>query len=402
MLFNYQAIGREGTPETGAIEALSYESALSSLQRRGLTVSKVEEVGVEGTVLGKRLAFFDRVKTRDVVLLSRELATLFLAQVSALRVFRLMSGEVDSAPLREALTAIADDVQGGSAISRALSRHPHIFSNFYVSMVRAGEEAGKLSESFEFLADHLERTYEVTSKAKNALIYPIFVIVTFFAVMILMLTTVIPQLSHVIAESGREVPFYTRVVVSMSDFFVAYWVVLLALAVAGGFTLWRYVRTPGGRMAADRFVLAIPKFGMLLRKLYLSRVADNMHTMLSAAIPIVRAIEITRDVVGSPVYAKALDEIAESVKGGRLISDSLGAHREFPGIMVAMVKVGEEAGELGNILETLSRFYRREVTAAVDTLVGLIEPILIVGLGLGVGVLLAAVLIPIYSISASI
>lgn len=384
------------------IEALSYESAVSSLQRRGLTVSVVTEAGGEGTVLGKRLAFFDRVKTRDVVLLSRELATLFLAQVSALRIFRLMSGEVEGTALREALTAIADDVQGGSAISRALSRHPHIFSNFYVSMVRAGEEAGKLSESFEFLADHLERTYEVTSKAKNALIYPIFVIVTFFAVMILMLTTVIPQLSHVIAESGREVPFYTRIVVSMSDFFVAYGVVLLALAVGGGFALWRFVKTPGGRMAADRFVLAIPKFGMLLRKLYLSRVADNMHTMLSAAIPIVRAIEITRDVVGSPVYGAALDDIAESVKGGRLISDSLGAHREFPGIMVAMVKVGEEAGELGNILETLSRFYRREVTAAVDTLVGLIEPILIVGLGLGVGVLLAAVLIPIYSISASI
>ncbi|MDP3661475.1 MAG: type II secretion system F family protein [bacterium] len=402
MLFNYQATDQNGTPQTGAIEALSSESAVSSLQRRGLTVGALTEAGSERTLLGKRLAFFDRVKTRDVVLLSRELATLFLAQVSALRVFRLMSGEVDSPPLREALTAIADDVQGGSAISRALSRHPHIFSNFYVSMVRAGEEAGKLSESFEFLADHLERTYEVTSKAKNALIYPIFVIVTFFAVMILMLTTVIPQLSHVIAESGREVPFYTRVVVAMSDFFVAYGVVLLALAVAGVFALWQYIKTPSGRMAADRFVLAIPKFGMLLRKLYLSRVADNMHTMLSAAIPIVRAIEITRDVVGSPVYGAALDDIAESVKGGRLISDSLGAHREFPGIMVAMVKVGEEAGELGNILETLSRFYRREVTAAVDTLVGLIEPILIVGLGLGVGVLLAAVLIPIYSISASI
>ena len=402
MLFNYKVLDVSGAPQTGAIEALSSESAVASLQRRGLTVSSITEAGVERTVLGKRLAFFDRVKTRDVVLLSRELATLFTAQVSALRVFRLMSGEVESPVLRDALTTIADDVQGGSAISRALSRHPHIFSNFYVNMVRAGEEAGRLSESFGFLADHLERTYEVTSKAKNALIYPVFVIITFFAVMILMLTTIIPQLSHVIAESGREVPFYTRVVVSVSNFFVSYGIVLLAFAVAGGFVLWRWVRTPSGRMAADRFILGIPKLGILLRKLYLSRVADNLHTMLAAAIPIVRAIELTRDVVGSPVYEVALADVGESVKGGRLISDSLGAHREFPGIMVAMVKVGEEAGELGNILETLSRFYRREVTAAVDTLVGLIEPILIVGLGLGVGVLLAAVLIPIYSISASI
>ena len=401
MLFNYQAVDQSGAPQTGAIDALSRDAAIESLQRRGLTVSSV--VSAEGgPLLGKRLAFFDRVKTREVVLLSRELSTLFTAQVSALRVFRLLSAEVEGVTLREALTLVADDVQGGSAISRALSRHPHIFSNFYVSMVRAGEEAGKLSESFAFLADHLERSYEVTTKAKNALIYPVFVIVTFFAVMILMLTTVIPQLSHVIAESGREVPFYTRIVVSMSDFFVAYGVVILALAVAGVVALWRWVQTPAGKMAADRFILGIPKIGNLLRKLYLSRVADNMHTMLSAAIPIVRALEITRDVVGSPVYARALTDIAEDVKGGRLVSDSLSRHREFPGIMTAMVKVGEEAGELGNILETLSRFYRREVTAAVDTLVGLIEPILIVGLGLGGGVLLAAVLIPIYSISASI
>lgn len=401
MLFNYKALDANGAMQTGAIEALSSDSAISSLQRRGLIVSSLAEAQA-GPLLGKRLSFFEHVKTRDVVLLSRELATLFLAQVSALRVFRLMSAEVDSPPLRDALTAIADDVQGGSSISRALSRHPHIFSNFYVNMVRAGEEAGKLSESFGFLADHLERTYEVTSKAKNALIYPVFVIITFFFVMILMLTTVIPQLSRIITESGRAVPFYTRIVVSASDFFVAYGIVLLALAVAGGFLLWRFVQTPAGRMASDRFLLAVPSLGMLLKKLYLSRIADNLHTMLAAAIPIVRAIEITRDVVGSPVYETALQDVSEQVKGGRLISDSLGAHPEFPGIMVAMVKVGEEAGELGNILETLSRFYRREVTAAVDTLVGLIEPILIVGLGVGVGVLLAAVLIPIYSISASI
>jgi type IV pilus assembly protein PilC len=269
-------------------------------------------------------------------------------------------------------------------------------------MVRAGEEAGKLSESFSFLADHLERNFEVTTKAKNALIYPVFVVATFVGVMILMLTTVIPQLAQVITESGREVPIYTRIVISVSDFFVAYGILLFALAVGGGFVFWRWVKTDAGHFAFDALLLSIPHLGNLLRKLYLSRVADNLNTMLSAAIPIVRAIEITRDVVGSPVYARVLTEAAEDVKSGRALSDSLGKHREFPGIMVAMVKVGEEAGEVGNILDTLSRFYRREVTAAVDTLVGLIEPILIVGLGLGVGILLAAVLIPIYSISASI
>jgi len=383
------------------IDAISKASAWETLNRRGFTVTNLIEVS-PGPVLGKRLSFFERVKTYDVVLLSRELATLFAAQVSALRVFRLMAGEVENGTLRNALNDISNDVQGGSSISRALSRHPHIFSNFYVNMVRAGEEAGKLSESFVFLADHLERTYEVTMKARNAMIYPVFVIVTFIGVMILMLTTVIPQLSHIIEESGRAVPFYTRVVVSLSNFFVAYGILIFACVVGGVLLFWRWEKTPQGRMATNRFILGIPRLGMLLRKLYLSRISDNLNTMLSAAIPIVHAIEITRDVVGSPVYEESLTDVAESVKGGELISNALGKHKEFPGIMVAMVRVGEEAGELGNILETLARFYRREVEAAVDTLVGLIEPILIVGLGIGVGILLAAVLIPIYSISASV
>ena len=268
-------------------------------------------------------------------------------------------------------------------------------------MVRSGEEAGKIDTTFGFLADYLERTYEVTAKAKNALIYPIFVIITFVGVMVLMFVTVIPSISTILTESGQTIPFYTRVVLGISTFLVHYGWFILILLVLGGLFLWRFSKTPNGRYTFSEFKIGIPYIGNLYRKLYLSRIADNMHTQLSAAIPIIRSLEITAEVVDNAVFENALAVASEEVKGGSSIADAFGKSRVIPGILIQMIKVGEESGELGNILETMARFYRREVENAVDTLVSLIEPALIILLGLGVGFLLAAVLVPIYSIAGA-
>ncbi len=400
MLFTYQALDKNGSPLSGSIDAVTIDVAIASLQRRGLTLSSITPAGVR-SLLEKNLSVFDRVKTKDVVLLSRQISTLFQAQVSALRVFRLLGGEAENTALRRILIGIADDLQGGTSIGKSLAKYPQAFTPFYVSMVRAGEESGKLDETFEFLADYLESTYEVTQKAKNALVYPIFVIITFVGVMVLMLTTVIPNLSAILKESGQEIPAYTKVVLAVSSALVNYGLWVLIAAIVAGFFVWRHSRTPAGQVVFGRFKLAIPYVGALYTKLYLSRIADTLHTMLLSAIPIVSALEMTESVVGNAVYEQVLRDSVESIKGGQSISDSLGRHKEIPGIMTQMIKVGEESGELGNILKTMARFYRREVGNAVDTLVGLIEPVMIVLLGLGVGFLLASVLIPIYNIAGS-
>ena len=402
MLFEYEAIDQGGQKQTGSIDAISRDVAITSLQRRGLSVSQVEEVSQEGKEFSLSMRLFESVATKDIVLLSREIATLFEAQVSALRIFRLLASESEKPLLRTTLTAVADDIQAGAPISKALSKHPKVFSAFYTNMVRAGEEAGKLDETFLYLADYLDRSYEVISKARNALIYPAFVIVTFVVVMILMMTFVIPNISQILIDSGQEIPVYTRAVIGLSSFFLNYGVFLLILLIVGGFFLFRYTRTPSGREAFDRFVLAIPYVGDLFKKLYLARIADNMATMLVSGIAVVQAAEITASVVGSAVYENILADVAANVKGGGAVSTSLENHPEIPGIMTAMIKVGEETGELGSILKTLAKFYNREVTNSVDTLVDLIEPIMIVLLGLGVGVLLASVLIPIYNVSSAI
>ncbi|MEN9647623.1 MAG: hypothetical protein RLY57_427 [Candidatus Parcubacteria bacterium] len=401
MLFVYNALDEKGAEQKGTIEAVNVDIAISALQRRGLIISHINEANTEGNVFERSIGIFDRISNKDIVILSRQIATLFQAQVSALRVFRLLSAEIENQALGKVLNEVSEDLQSGSAISKALAKHPKAFSDFYVNMVRSGEESGKLDQTFAFLADYMDRTYEVTSKAKNALIYPAFVIFTFFAVMILMLTMVIPRLSQIILDSGQEVPIYTKAVIALSNFFVDYGVFLIIGLVVGVFFIVRFVRTSSGNESFDRFKISLPYIGSLYRKLYLSRIADNLSTMLSSGIPMLRALEITASVVDNAIFRTGLNASTEGVKGGSSLSDAFSQHKEIPNIMTQMIKVGEESGNLGEILGTLSKFYQREVTNAVDTLVGLIEPLMIVALGLGVGVLLAAVLLPIYNVAGT-
>lgn len=401
MLFTYHAIDQDGHERDGTIEAPSQEVAVSALQRRSLIISAINSTEKK-SILEIDIPLFNRVSNKDIVILSRQIATLFEAQVSALRVFRLLASEVGSKQLSTVLSTVGDDLQGGVPISTALARHPKIFSAFYVNMVHAGEESGKLSETFNYLADYLDRSYDLMSKAENALIYPIFVIAVFFAVMALMLTLVIPKISAVLLDSGQAVPIYTSIVIGFSNFLVNYGIFVFIALIALGIYLWQFGKTERGKLTLDSLKIGVPYVGDLYRKLYLSRISDNFATMLLSGVSVVQALEITASVVDNAAYRVVLEEVGKDVKGGSSISDALGRHPDIPGIMVAMTRVGEETGELGKILMTLAKFYNREVTNAVDTLVGLIEPIMIVALGLGVGILLAAVLLPIYNLAGAI
>lgn len=399
-IFTYTALDTEGNERQGTIDAVNMDIAIAALQRRGLVLSGIDPAE-NPTLFSRRISFFDRVTNADVVMLSRQITTLFEAQVSALRAFRLLAAEARTPALGEKLTAIGNDLQSGSSISAALARHPEVFSSFYVNMVRAGEETGKLDETFSFLADYLDRNFELTQKARNALVYPAFIMLTFVVVMILMMTLVIPQLAGMLEEVGQSLPLYTRVVIGMSDFFTRYIFLILILIVVGGIFLYRFSGTVRGREMLSRARLETPAIGNIYTKIFLSRIADNLSTMLRSGIQVLRGLEITGLVVGDAVYEKVLADTAVDVKGGMPLSEALRKHPEIPGIIVAMVKIGEETGNMGKILETMARFYRREVNNAVDTLVGLIEPLMIVVLALGVAVLLASVLLPIYNIASS-
>ncbi len=401
MLFKYKAIDQKGGSRGGEVEAPDKNSAISALQRRGLIVTSIEDEKSRKSIWD--LTFFERVPPKDIVIMSREISTLFEAQVSALRAFTLMASNTANRMLARILTEVSDDLAAGVSISEALAKHPEVFSNFYVNMVKAGEETGKLNETFAHLADYLNRQYELTSKTKNALIYPVFVIVTFFVVMGLMFVVVIPKLKGIIQDSGQTPPFFTQIIIALSDFFTRYGFLVIIFLILGGVWLWRLTASEKGKIYIDKLRLALPAVGNLYRKLFLSRIADNMNTMLISGIPIVRAIDITSLVVGSKVYREILNEMSDGVKSGLSLSAALERHTEhIPPMMTQMVKVGEETGSLGTILKTLADFYKREVDDAVDTLVGLIEPVMIVVLGLGVGILLVSNLMPIYNLAGSI
>jgi type II secretory pathway component PulF len=400
MLFSYVAIDQTNVQREGTVEAPSVDAAITAVQKRGYTLMSIDEMSAKSGIFDVEIDLFSHVSYKDVVILSRQISTLFQAQVSPLRIFSLLSAEVENKKLATAMNQIVEDLQAGNSISRSLAAHPEIFSSFYVNLIKAGEESGSLDKSFDYLADYLDRQYEIQSKAKNALIYPAFVVGIFVIVMTLMMTKVIPSIATILIDSGQELPIYTQIVINISDFlanYIGYIILLLGVGVA---FFWRFSQTPVGRRVIDEFQLSLPYIGDLQRKLLLTRICDNLSTMLGSGISMVQAIEVTGDVVDNTVFKEIMSEVLIEVKGGRSFADSIAEYPQIPGVLAQMAKVGEETGSLANILKTLSDFYRREANNAIDTMIGLIEPVMVVLLGLGVGTLLASVLMPIYNLTS--
>lgn len=391
-----------GVPRDGTVDAQNVEAAIDAVEGRGYTIISIDAVADKNSILNYQFTWFDNVSNKEVVIFSRQIATLFEAQVSTLRIFRLLASETTNPKLQRILTDISDNLQGGSTISTALARHPDVFSAFYVSMVKSGEESGTLEKTFMYLADYLDRMYQVISKAKNALIYPAFVIGVFCLVMMLMLTIVIPSVSKILIDAGQQLPIYTRIVIAISDFVTGYFPFIILFFALGGLILWQFQKTVAGRRAMDEFKLSIPYIGTLYERLFLTRICDNISTMLSSGISMVQSLEVTGEVVDNVIYKEIIQNTLIDVKAGKSFADAISEYPEIPGVLSQMSKVGEETGKLGEILGTLATFYRREVNNAVDTLISLIEPAMIVLLGLGVGVLLASVLLPIYNMTGAI
>lgn len=401
MLYKYEATNLEGERQNGSIDAATLDIAIDSLQRRNLIIISIAPAEKQ-TFFSKRVGFFETVKPKDVVILSRQLATLFEAKVPVLESFKLVASESESVVLRDKLSQVVEDIQGGISMSQAMAKHPDVFSKFYVSMVKSGEESGRLEEIFLDLASHIERNYELSSKAKNALIYPAFIVIVFITVIVLMMIFVIPRLSSILTEAGQEVPFFTKIVIGASNFLRDFGLVILGGLLIGSFFLWRYIKTSAGQISFSRFQISLPYIGGLLRKIYLSRVADNLRVLLSSGISMVRSLEITAEVVGNNVYEKILQESMDSVKGGSSLSESMSRYEEIPMLFSKMIKIGEESGRLNFMLEVMAKFYKREVDSSVENIVSLIEPMLIIVLAVLVGLLMVSILGPIYNLSSAI
>lgn len=406
MIFHYTSLNNNGNKEEGDLEATSLDNAILILQKKGITtlLEVKEKTNKQDNAIALLAAKFTKqsIKSKDVVMFSRQVATLFEAGVSALRAFRLLAQENENKTLQGEILGVADDIETGISLSEALSKRPELFSNFYVNMVKAGEESGKLNEVFLFLADYLDRNYELNLKIKKALTYPGFVIGTFFVIMIAMLTFVVPKMAKMFAEEGAELPLVTRIVLFASDLFVKYGPITFPLMGVVGFFAYRWSKTEDGAYIVDDTMLKLPVLKNLMQKIFLQRMSDNMNTMLSNGVPIVKSIDITASVIENRVHKQLLRRVSEKVQTGKSFSKALYEEPLVPNILVQMVHIGEETGELGYILKNLALFYRRELDNAIDSMIGLIEPAMIVSLGLGVGILVSAILLPMYSLTEAI
>jgi len=397
MEFIYQARTKEGKPQSGTVEASTHQAALNVLRRHNLTVILLEEATNVGAFF-KEIKW-ERVSARELVTFSRSFSSLFDAGVPLVEGLRILADQTDNQYFRQVILDIMDNVDAGLKLSQGLEKHPKVFSDFYRNLVKSGETSGSLQKTLLYLADYTERQYELQSNIRSAFIYPIFVIVVFIAVFLIMMVFVIPRLSGVLTQLGTgELPWLTRIMLALSRF-TSDWFIGILLLIAGGIGwLIYYLRSDIGKAAWDRLSLRLPLFGSLFKTIYQARFSDTLSNLVRGGIPIIEAMHITADVVGNTVYKQLILKIAEEVKAGNTIESVVKAHEEFSPLLVQMVAVGERSGKLEEILMKLAAFMESEVDRSVKSFVPLLEPILIIILGLGVGLLVAAILLPLYSV----
>lgn len=399
MKFNYKARNKNGVIQSGVVLATDEQKAEQLLAENSLTVIALEKA--EENSLEKFNPFGKSVSNKDLVLFSRQLSTLISARVPILQALRILQDQI----VNKYLLSIVDDliaaVQNGESLSSAMAKHANVFGNVYVNLVMSGEVSGSLDKSLVYLADQLEKDYELASKVKSAMTYPVFVLVALVGIALLMFKFVLPNLTSVLQEQGGDLPPVTVAIIAFSTFFNAFWW-LLFLVVAGLIlgVKW-YVSTIAGRYNWDKLKINLPVIGGIFTKIYLSRFARNLSTLILGGIPIMKALQIVAEIINNVIYRDIILDTVAKIQEGKSISEGLSGHPEFPSIVTQMVKVGEQTAQLDEIMAKLASFYEKEVDAKIGTLSTLLEPIIMIFLGVGVGLLVAGILMPIYNLAST-
>ena len=395
--FSYKARTTDNATVTGLVQAASEELAAESLRERGLTIIYLREISTNA--LGKSLEFFQRISVRDTVVFSRQLAVLVSANVPLVQSLRILITQTPNKHLKVVVSEIADEVEGGTKLSVALAKHRRVFDPFYVNIIRSGETSGKLDEVLEYLASQLEKDYDLTSRIRGAMIYPVFILGGLVVVGILMMTMVLPKILTIIQETGAPLPLTTKILIGTSWFLQNYWVLLILGLVGVGAGIFFLLRTPGGRKAWDTAKLRVPIFGKLFQRIALVRFSRSLHTLIVGGVNLPQALAITADVVNNAVYRDVILETIREVEDGNPIATVFLRSPAVPFMVAQMLNVGEKTGRLDHVLEKLTDFYTREIDNVVRNLVSLIEPLVIGMMGIAVGLMVAAVIMPLYQLA---
>src|SRR5829696_3641999 len=387
--FTYTARARGGELKTATVEAQSREDVVAQLRRQQMTIVKVDEERKKKKATG-------RITMRDIVIFTRQFSTMINSGLPLVQALDILAKQSENKALQETTRAVVFDVESGNTVADALGKHPKAFSELYVNMVAAGEAGGILDTILMRLATFMEKNDALVRKVKGAMIYPGVIMGVAATAITVLLVFVIPTFETMFASVGLQLPLPTRIVIGMSNFLIGYWWAVIAAAVGGAVSLKRYYATSTGRLAIDKVLLKAPVLGDVIRKSAVSRFTRTLGTLTSSGVSILDGLEITAKTAGNRVIQDAIMASRASIAGGDTIAAPLQKSQVFPPMVISMISVGEQTGGLDEMLSKIADFYDEEVDAAVSGLLSLLEPMMIVFLGVVVGGMVVAMYLPIF------
>jgi type IV pilus assembly protein PilC len=387
--FTYTARAFNGDLRTATIDAASRDDVIAQLRKQRLSVVKIDQDATKKVGRGS-------IKTRDVVIFTRQFSTMINSGLPLVQALTILAEQTDNKALAEVTKKVVFDVESGNTVADALSKHPRAFTNLYVNMVAAGEAGGILDTILMRLATFLEKNDALVRKVKGAMIYPAVIMSVAAIAVVVLLIFVIPVFESMFASVGLALPLPTRIVIGASRFLKGYWWLVGAVIIVGAYLFKKYYSTSNGKLNVDRLMLKMPVLGDVLRKSAVSRFTRTLGTLISSGVSILEGLEITAKTAGNRVIQDAIMQSRSSIAGGDTIAQPLQKSKVFPPMVISMIAVGEQTGGLDEMLSKIADFYDEEVDAAVSNLLSLLEPIMIVFLGVVVGGMVVAMYLPIF------
>ncbi len=399
--YAYKARSQLGELVSGVVVAPTENVAYGILRDKNLFIVDLKEQK-KMKFLSGGMTFGKPVKPKEVVMFSRQLSVMISSNVPIVRALKVLVRQTENNKFKSIISDIADEVDGGAKLSQSLARYPKVFSNFFIQMVRSAETTGRLDEILVYLADQNEKDYDMMAKARGAMIYPAFILVALGGVAVMMMVFVLPQITSIFESSATQLPLPTRILMGLSGFLTSYWWVLFILVI-GLFIAYRYIsKTEEGRKRIDLLKLKLPILSPIFSRLYIARFSRSLSTLLASGVTLTQSLDITSDVVGNTIYRTLIQETIKQVEAGASITSVFVKSKDVPIMLSQMMSVGEQSGQLDKILLKVADFYTRELENSLANLTTLIEPIIMVIMGVAVGFLVAAIIMPIYNMSNAI
>ena len=402
MKFVFRAKTKSGEVKEGTIEASNNEAAASVLQKNGLFPIKIVEEAQNDQITRTFLKYYERVTEKELVIFFRQLSVLIEARVPIVSALTAISEQNGNRYFVKVLQEIINDIDDGVPLSNAMTQRPDVFSSLAINIIRAGETSGNLKKSVDYVADNIEKNYVLASRIRGAMLYPCIVLAVFFLVGFITISFILPKLTDVIKSLNATIPWYTQAVISVGDFMRVYWWAALIIIIGVVGSIAYYIKTPGGKKEWDEIKIKMPIIGPLFRGIYITRFAENLGVLLTGGIPIVRALTIVSTVINNTIYEAIILRTAEQVKIGGNMSDVLEKSSLIPPLVSHMIKIGEESGQIDSVLKHIAKFYDQETEMSTKNLSSLIEPVLMVVIGIAVGFMAVAILLPIYDVASQI